>query len=160
MQAAPEQNFLLFTAQEMRLCVKLEHCSKILPLMALQALPGGPPHLVGLMNLHGEGIPVVDVAACLDLGTGRRRHYDIDTCILLCDANGKRGGLIVDEVLGIAAVREPGPQMESLFHEALPLFSAAIPAAGGLSLELDMEHVLDIDLASLAIGQPLAATTH
>ena len=158
MQAPIEQNFLLFTAQEMRLCVKLEHCSKILPLMALQALPGGPPHLVGLMNLHGEGIPVVDVAACLDLG--RRRHYDIDTCILLCDANGKRGGLIVDEVLGIAAVREPGPQMESLFHEALPLFSAAIPAGGGLSLALDLEHILDIDLASLAIGQPLAAATH
>ena len=158
MQAPIEQNFLLFTAQEMRLCVRLEHCSKILPLMALQALPGGPPHLVGLMNLHGEGVPVVDVAACLDLG--RRRHYDIDTCILLCDANGKRGGLIVDEVLGIAAVREPGPQMESLFHEALPLFSAAIPAAGGLSLSLDLEHILDIDLASLAIGQPLTAATH
>ena len=157
MQAAPEQNFLLFTAQDMRLCVKLEHCSKILPRMALQALPGGPPHLVGLMNLHGEGVPVVDIAACLDLGWSR--HYDIDTCILLCDSNGKRGGLIVDEVLGIATVREPGPQMESLFHEALPLFSAAIPAGGGLSLSLDLEHVLDIDLASLAIGQPLAAAT-
>lgn len=158
MQAAPEQNFLLFTAQDMRLCVKLEHCSKILPLMALQALPGGPPYLVGLMNLHGEGVPVVDIAACLDLG--RRRHYDINTCILLCNSNGKRGGLIVDDVLGVAAARRTGPQMESLFHEALPLFSAAIPAAGGLSLELDLEHVLDIDLASLAIGQPLAAATH
>lgn len=158
MQATPEQSFLLFTAQDMRLCVRLEHCIKILPLMALQALPGGPPHLVGLMNLHGEGVPVVDIAACLDLK--RRRHYDLDTSILLCDSGGKRGGLIVDEVLGIATVRESVPQMESLFREALPLFSAAIPAKGGLSLELDLEHVLDIDLASLAVGQPLAAATH
>src|SRR3989338_336762 len=66
-QATPEQSFLLFTAQDMRLCVRLEHCIKILPLMALQALPGAPPHLVGLMNLHGEGVQVVDIAACLDL---------------------------------------------------------------------------------------------
>ncbi|HEU0189438.1 MAG TPA: chemotaxis protein CheW [Gallionella sp.] len=158
MHATHEQRFLLFTAQDMRLCAKLEHCVKILPLMALQALPGGPPHLVGLMNLHGEGIPVVDIAACMDLE--RRRRYDLNTCILLCESGGKRGGLIVDDVLGIAAVRESVPQMESLFHEALPLFSAAIPAKGGLSLELDLEHVLDIDLASLAVGQPLDAATH
>lgn len=157
-QTTPEQNFLLFTAGGMRLCVRLEHCIRILPLMALQALPGGPPHLLGLMNLHGEGTPVVDIAACLD--PEQRRRYDPNTCILLCESGKKRGGLIADEIVGIAAMRDPGPQMEALFREALPLFSAAIPAAGGLALAPDLEHLLDIDLASLAVGQPFIAAAH
>jgi chemotaxis signal transduction protein len=44
------------------MCVPLENIKKILPLVSLDKVPGGPVWLAGLMNIHENIIPVIDIA--------------------------------------------------------------------------------------------------
>ncbi|GGX84877.1 chemotaxis protein CheW [Massilia dura] len=78
----------------------------VMPLMALKALPGAPEAVAGLMNLHGTGIPVIDVAL---IGGGAAAARRADTRIVLVDYTGPDGavhplGLVTERVLGVRDV--------------------------------------------------------
>ncbi|QGZ41881.1 chemotaxis-related protein WspB [Pseudoduganella flava] len=79
---------------------------RVLPLMALKAIPGAPDAVAGLMNLHGTGIPVIDVAR---LGGGAPAARHVDTRIVLADYTAPDGtlhplGLMVERVQGVQHV--------------------------------------------------------
>ncbi|GGY57503.1 chemotaxis protein CheW [Pseudoduganella albidiflava] len=77
---------------------------RVLPLMALKALPGAPPVVSGLMNLHGAGVPVIDLSALAGHAAAARR---VDTRIVLVDYTGPDG---VAHALGLVAERVQGVQ--------------------------------------------------
>lgn len=77
---------------------------RVLPLMALKALPGAPAAVAGLMNLHGTGIPVIDIGTLAGNGPAARR---VDTRIVLVDYTGPDG---VAHALGLVAERVQGVQ--------------------------------------------------
>lgn len=76
----------------------------VLPLMALKALPGAPEAVAGLMNLHGSGIPVVDISR---LATGTASAHRMDTRIVLVDYTAPGGAV---HALGLVAERVQGVQ--------------------------------------------------
>lgn len=78
----------------------------VMPLMALKAMPGAPDAVAGLMNLHGTGIPVLDVSRIAGGDPAARR---IDTRIVLVDYTGPDKavhalGLVTERVLGVQDV--------------------------------------------------------
>jgi chemotaxis-related protein WspB len=78
----------------------------VMPLMALKAVPGAPDAVAGLMNLHGAGIPVIDVSR---IGGGAPAARRADTRIVLVDYTGPDGavhalGLVTERVLGVRDV--------------------------------------------------------
>ncbi|MBB3224190.1 chemotaxis protein CheW [Pseudoduganella umbonata] len=79
---------------------------RVLPLMALKALPGAPAAVAGLMNLHGAGIPVIDISMLASNAGAARR---MDTRIVLVDYTGPDGmahalGLVAERVQGVQDV--------------------------------------------------------
>jgi purine-binding chemotaxis protein CheW len=71
---------------------------------SLTPVPGAPAHLLGVMNLRGEVLPVVDLAALSGLrGPGE------PTVIVVVEAGGARAGLAVDAVLGVGDLPAPSP---------------------------------------------------
>jgi chemotaxis signal transduction protein len=84
----------------------VEHVAEVVELDEVTIVPGAPPSLLGLLNLRGEIISVVDLASVLGLhGEGRPTH-------LLVTSAGRRAGLAIDAVLDVATLPETSPESE------------------------------------------------
>ena len=121
-RSAVAQEVLHFRISGMQLCVPLDFVHKVLPLMTLQQVPGAPPYLSGLMNLHGDSIPVIDLA--VRLGHKSTQKYTLDTPILLCVSGERRAGLIISEIRYVRSIENNERQMTDLLKDGdLPFFS-------------------------------------
>src|SRR5919106_2870166 len=78
---------------------------EILPLIEPVAVPGWPEHGLGVFELRGEPVPLLDVRAAL----GRpARPPSPSQLVLVIEALGRRCGVVVDAVRGVAS-REVRP---------------------------------------------------
>lgn len=135
-----------------RFCLRLGDVERLLPLMRVQHVPEGPDYLLGLMNLRGEAVPILDLARRLHLPAAA--NYALDTPVVLAAIGRLRAGLVVDEVLGVRAVPRSALRGDALFRDGLPPVLSAVTSRDGTALLLDALRILDIDLSGLS--QPLA----
>jgi purine-binding chemotaxis protein CheW len=102
--AAPaEQSLrvLIFRLGKERFALELIHLAEILPLARCASVPGGPPALVGLINVRGEICNVLELATLLSLP---EPGSAAEGCVILLRGPRRAVGLRVDEVLRIDAV--------------------------------------------------------
>lgn len=147
MQEKPDEkrhDYLLMSHGDLRFCVPLPAVERVFPLMYLQPLPGGPDYVVGLMNLHGECIPVLDLG--LRLGVPDVEPYTLETEIALCSMNGRRIGLITRALTGVESLEGALQMRPELQESGLP-FMAVAATAGGLALLLDIEQLSVMDFS-------------
>lgn len=145
-------SLLFVTVAGHRFCLRLHDVERLLPLMHLQAVPDGPAYLLGLMNLRGVAVPVLDLARRLNLPDPRR--YELDTPVLLVSLGGLRAGLVVDAVQGVQAIPRSALRGEALFRDGIPPVLSAVAHHGSTALLLDALRILDMDLSGLSA--PLA----
>jgi purine-binding chemotaxis protein CheW len=86
---------------------------KILQLPEITKVPESPEKMAGLINHHGNVLPVYDLNKSMDL---KDNDYDKNTCvIILSNKNNNNIGLIVNEVLSVEEVKnediKPSPQI-------------------------------------------------
>lgn len=146
--AANKFYVLHFLIQKMHICANLQYINKIVPLTALERVPGGPNFLVGLLNLAGKSVPVIDLA--MRLGVNSNKKYSLDTSILLCSKDQLQLGLIVDEILGLKIVDENDFQMNEEFNKKDYLFFAVVNINSELVLLLNMDNIISNPLVSEA----------
>ncbi len=147
---------LRFSTQDVEFSVPLYAVKHVLPLVALQVIPGSPDYLVGLMNFHGTSLPVIDMA--IQLGTPQTERYTPDDAIVLCEHGAKQIGILATHITGIESVTEQQLQMQSDARNASPLFLAVINTPQGTSLLLDIEHVaMSVGLGQSSNGHQLNA---
>jgi purine-binding chemotaxis protein CheW len=113
----------------------IENVREVAEIDDLTAVPGAGDHVLGVSNLHGQVMTVVDLAQVLGIaggGTTRR--------VVVTDRAGSLAGLAVDEVAGVAAL-PPGVE-----HTDSGLLSHAV-------LDGDtLVGVIDIDNLYAALG--------
>lgn len=124
---------------------------QVLPFLQLSRFPAAPPGVAGLMNLHGEAIPVVDVAAMSGAPGARARQ---DTRILLVDyplpTGGHRPlGLVVEGVAGVRRIRATPPRPAGIRLPDYPWLGDVLETPEGLWLWLDLDRLLSPALAAL-----------
>lgn len=124
---------------------------QVLPFLQLSRFPAAPPGVAGLMNLHGEAIPVVDVAAMSGASGARARQ---DTRILLVDyplpAGGHRPlGLVVEGVAGVRRISTTPPRPTGIRLPDYPWLGDVLETPEGLWLWLDLDRLLSPALAAL-----------
>lgn len=90
--------FLLFDLGQERYALDVRQVTEVLPLLELRPLPQAPPGVVGLCNLRGVPLPVVDL--CL-LVTGRAARPRLSTRLVIVaygdPAQRHRLGLIAEQ---------------------------------------------------------------
>ena len=59
---APRQLLLVLTGDILLAAIDLQCVQQVIPLTAVQPLPKAPGHLLGLLDLHGTGVPVMDTS--------------------------------------------------------------------------------------------------
>jgi chemotaxis-related protein WspB len=95
---------LVFHIGADRYGLPLRQVRRVLPLLELKGIPLAPDSVAGLMNLHGDPVPVVDLSR-ISGGGPSRRHFD--TRIVLADYTDPEGRL---HALGLMAERVQGVQ--------------------------------------------------
>lgn len=137
---------LYFQIGEMQFCIDVNQVVTTVPLVALQPIPEAPDYLEGLMNIHGECVPVLDLVSRLNLS--HQRTYSIDASIILCEVSGKRIGLIVDDIDGTGSVEQEDLQLQTFFCGRQSPLAGMVKSERGMAEWLELDAILDVDLSS------------
>ncbi len=108
---------------------------EVIPFEAPRRLPGAAEHVLGVLNIRGEIIPVADVMLALGLPPVANRRQ-----IIVCDIDDGSMGIVVESVESITNI-SPGDitQPEALSHPAL---SGVVTSDAGLIVVMDVYQAL------------------
>lgn len=148
---------LVFHIGADRYGLPLAGVKRVLPVVAIKQIPLAPPFVAGLMDLHGEPVPVIDLSRLAGLAPGQ---IWFDTRIILVDyplADGAAAslGLLAEHVSGVEPV-EPGALREPGVGGAAFLGQVASSAAGMLQI-VELDQLLGADVRALLFSARAAA---
>ncbi|WHO20792.1 chemotaxis protein CheW [Agrobacterium tumefaciens] len=141
--AAPQASTLeiiAFHLGDQQFCIRTTSIREIRGWAAATPLPHAPPHMLGVMNLRGSVIPVIDLAARL----GVQGAVSTDrSAIVVAEVGASIIGLVVDRVSDILSIGndriQPVPDLGTSFD---PAFShGIIPLEHGMVCFLDLDHM-------------------
>ncbi len=81
--------------------VKIEEVESIIKMQPFTIVPNVPNYIVGVTNLRGYVLPIVDLRTRFNLPTQEETH---NTRVMVLLINGEKVGMIVDEVNEVARV--------------------------------------------------------
>ena len=141
---------LVFHIGRERYALPLASVLRVLPVARLKALPGAPHFVPGLLDLHGEAIPVIDLSRLAGTPADAVRY---DTRILLVDVDAagrrRRLGLKAERVVGVAAI--DGTLADAGVANA-PWLGQVAPGADGMLQLLDPDRLLAPDVEAQLFG--------
>jgi purine-binding chemotaxis protein CheW len=105
---APEQQYCLFRAGRERFCFSVLDVEEVVEWPRLTRVPLAPSFLMGIFNLRGTIVPVVDIA----FTEGRRHDLQPRNVVVAClkgqgEREDLRIGIAADEVIGTCSTAEP-----------------------------------------------------
>jgi purine-binding chemotaxis protein CheW len=107
-QAAPERQYCVFRAGRERFCFSVLDVEEVVEWPNLTRVPLSPTFLMGIFNLRGSIVPVVDIA----FTEGRRpdllpKHVVVASLKGDGDRDDLRIGIAADEVIGTYSTSDP-----------------------------------------------------
>lgn len=116
----------------------------------VSAIPNAPPFILGLMNLRGAVIPVVDLRQRFGLHEARLDRFTVIIVVLI---GARTVGLVVDavsDVLTIAAEEvAPTPEMGSAIDTTF--ITGLVKREGSLVMLLDIDTLVNDQCLALAV---------
>jgi purine-binding chemotaxis protein CheW len=85
-----------------------EHVLEVAELGEVVVVPGAAAAILGVRNLRGEVLPVVDLGAVLGLPRDGKPQR-----LLVAEAGGRKAGFAIDEVTDVGRLTEPVEETES-----------------------------------------------
>ena len=143
-QENKKKQILQFLLLGTHMCMYIKYVKKILPLMSLEIIPNSPSYIVGMLNLSGKSIPVIDLAT--RLGMQRTSEYSLDQPIVLCGVGEYSIGMIVDKIIDLQDVQDQALQVQKEFIAPNSFFTALVVSHSEQSLLLDIPQILNIKL--------------
>lgn len=141
-QQLPEKQYCVFRAGRERFCLLVLSIEEVVEWPSVTRLPLGPSFLMGIFNLRGAIVPVVDIA----FTEGRRADLPPKHCVVAAlkqpDSHEiTRIGIAADEVIGTYLTSEP-----LLVDEAprdVPHCCGMLRHEDRLALALDLKRLID-----------------
>ena len=90
-----KDKYLTFLIDNEEYGVEIANIRSIISVCAITTVPETPPFVMGIINLRGDIVPVIDVRSRFSKPL---RPHDESTCIIIIEAEGSLLGLIVDTV--------------------------------------------------------------
>lgn len=146
---------VVFEIAGRRYGVPLSTVVRVLPMVLVSPLPGPPAIMLGVINLRGQVLPVVDVGARL----GDPRHdCGLAAHLLVVRTTARTLVLPVDAVSGVEIVRPEAVTAADVVVPGCPGLVAGIAAvSNGLLFIYDLEALLSKDEEqelARALGEP------
>jgi purine-binding chemotaxis protein CheW len=94
--------FLSFSLGSEQYAIPLLSVKEVIAMADLTAIPQTPPYFLGIMNLRGQVISVMD----LRLKLGIKPVVGAETAIIICDLKSLVIGVVVDSINSVLAPKE------------------------------------------------------
>ncbi len=118
--------------------IPLENVERIVQIAALRSVPGAPPELMGILTVHGEAVPALDIRRRLGIVAPAP---DLTHQLILLRSGAHRAALLVDEALEVITLEH----WQSAAELMLPAFAGTLPwVAGAVQLEGRSRVLLDV----------------
>jgi purine-binding chemotaxis protein CheW len=164
-QVAGSHQILTFVLGNETYGVDILRVQEIRGWSAVTKIPHAPPHVLGVLNLRGSIVPIVDLRMRFAL---ERVEYTAVTVIIVVSVNGATGrrdfGVVVDGVSDVMDVNwaevRPAPELGS--QSATDVIRGLVTGAERMVVLLDIDRLVGGDMTSLATagqGQTAAAST-
>lgn len=105
---------IVFSVADQEFCVVVQSVREIRSYTAATSLPHAPPYVIGVINLRGAVLPIIDLADRLGLG---RTQPHARSAIIVAELGSQTVGLLVDAMSSIMTVRrdqlQPAPDVAS-----------------------------------------------
>lgn len=92
-----KKKYLLFSLNATTYCLSLGHIREVLVAGDITPLPNSLPFQVGVINVRGEIIAVIDLAKLI--GAGKTTLVPQQTCVIITQAQDVVLGILVDAIL-------------------------------------------------------------
>lgn len=137
---AASRKYLIFTSDDLHLGVDAEYVVEILNNYTITPLPMTPPYILGIFNMRGQIIPILDIR--LKLGKPRA---DEDLLIVISYA-GTQAGILVDSVEQMIEISDDSIMpMPSKSPQRLVSGMCPLPDSSATMLILDCDQLLAHD---------------
>jgi purine-binding chemotaxis protein CheW len=139
--SAGDRELIAFRIGEQEFCIDIMAVREIRGWHPATPLPHAPSFVVGVINLRGAVLPILDLSARLGLGVVEpsRRHVTV-----VCRIGGQLVGLLVDAVLDILTVADdqvqPTPDLAS--EEAAGFVKGVLAVEGRMISLIALERLL------------------
>lgn len=110
---------------------------EIIGMQKITQVPSLPPYIKGVINLRGQGIPVMDMRIRFHLPA---RDYDQRTCIIVTEVAGQTMGMVVDRVNEVIDI--PESQVEPAASRSTTTVDNFVKGLGKIGTEIKI--LLDI----------------
>ena len=102
------QRFLCFRLGEEDYAVPLLSVKEVIAMPDTTPIPNTPPHFLGIMNLRGQVISIIDLRTKF----GFKSEKSTENCVIICDFGGISLGVVVSAVENVLAVapKDIGPR--------------------------------------------------
>ena len=136
-----KDKYLTFHLGKENYGIEIRHVIEIIVMQEITIVPDMPDFIIGVINLRGQVISVMDIRARFKLES---RDYDDRTCIIVVKINDLSVGLIVDTVNEVIDI--PESQMDPPPKTHAGVGSSYIKGMGKVDKEvkilLDIEKIL------------------
>lgn len=127
---------------------------------AVTKLPQSPAHVLGVLNLRGSIVPIVDLRMRLALERAEYTSVTVIIVLSVVSAAGRRDfGVVVDGVSDVVDVKEadvrPPPELGSM--TATDFIRGLVPVAERMVVLLDIDRLIGSDATSVSAAQGEAA---
>ena len=101
-EAGPALELVEFQLGGEHYAVESRFVREVCPVREITPLPGTPTFVVGIVNVRGQVLTVIDLRLVLQMGA--RGISDLNKVVILRDA-GREVGILADEIVGVRRLR-------------------------------------------------------
>jgi len=122
--------------------IEVLNVQEVLRLPEIAPVPGAPHYVLGIINLRGHVVTVIDTRRRFGLPPA---EHDEQTRIVIVEVDGQIFGMVVDAVAEVVDLRrsdiDTAPAVDG--EEAAPYLQGVAHLDGGLLILIDLRRVLE-----------------
>jgi len=134
--------FVAFLLDEQRYAVPLSAVERVVPMVAVSPLPKSPAIALGVINLHGTVIPVLDIRRRFGVAP---HDYGISAHLVVARTSRRTLAMPVDEVLGVSEVEAESATSPDAILPGIGHVAGIVALADGLLFIHDLDAFLSLD---------------
>ena len=141
--------FVIFTLDELRYALHLTCVERVVRMVEITPLPKAPEIVLGVINMHGEVIPVVDIRKRFRLPI---REVNLDDQMMIARTPRRLLALPVDLVKGLAEYSEEEIVVPEKIVAGTEYVEGVLKLPDGLILIHDLEKFLSLEEEKILNG--------
>ena len=139
-------SFLIFRLRASHYAVEASAVREVVPLPELISLEESPRYIVGVIDLRGELVPVID----LNVRFGRApQRYRLEDCVIVLERAGSAIGIIVNEMQDVRDIAPeacvPVPSYGAEAPAEFPFLMGLAKSGEQVVMLLHLEHLLSLE---------------